>query len=179
MSILESLTLSEISKKAENTLPHMVNRRKMIAALDEQIGGATAEATGQHFTRSVEKWVKTENGGKERRTVERPLRKMYWRSSQGLILELKFAAKSVKIGVSNSILVGDISNLVPVLEKVKQAVAAGELDDALKVAAAGRKRPVRAKKDGKPLGNGATAPAVQPTPTAPATGGKLSLKSAK
>jgi hypothetical protein len=181
MSILESLVLSEISKKAENTLPHMVNRRKMIVALDEQIAGATAEASGQHFSRSVEKWVKTENGGKERRTVERPLRKMWWKSADGIMLELKFALKPVKIGTGNrsSIVVGSIDNLVPVLEKVKQAVIAGELDGALKAAAERRKRPVRVKKDGKPVGNGAAASTVQPTPTAPAAGGKLTLKPAK
>ena len=58
MSILASLNLSEVSKKSESTTPHLNLRRKMVMAIDEQIAGATAEAAGQHFSKTVEKVVK-------------------------------------------------------------------------------------------------------------------------
>lgn len=150
MSILESLTLSDTSKRGDSTLPHLLLRRKMVAAIDEQIGGATAEAAGQHFSKTVEKTVKNEETGeRERRTVQRSLRRWWWTGTDGLMLELKFGNRPLKVGGKSSIVVGDTSNLVLVLQKVREAVVAGELDAALKTASDGRKR---VKKDGKPVG---------------------------
>ena len=88
-------------------------------------------------------------------------------------MELRFGNKVLKIGNRSSIIVGDITNLVPVLEKVKQAVEAGELDDALKVASKRRNR--RVKKNGKPVAS-MTAPVVM---TVPAPVVKPAGKSAK
>ena len=87
-----------------------------------------------------------DTGEPERRTVERSLRRWWWKSAEGLFLELKFANKPVKIGTNSSIIVGDITNLVTILETVKQAVVNGELDDALKQASEGRKRSKKADK---------------------------------
>ena len=150
MSILEGLTLSEISKRGDNTAPHLILRRRMLAGIDEQISIATAEAAGQHFSKTVEKVVKNEETGeKERRTVQRSLRRWWWTGTDGLMLELKFGNRPLKVGGKSSIVVGDPCNLVPVIKKVREAVVAGELDPALKTASDGRKR---AKKDGKPVG---------------------------
>ena len=147
MGILDTLTLSPVTKKAENDTPHLALRRKMVAAIDEQIAGARAELAGQHYSRSAMKVVKhADTGEPERRTVERSLRRWWWKSAEGLFLELKFANKPVKIGTNSSIIVGDITNLVTILETVKHAVVNGELDDALKQASEGRKRSKKADK---------------------------------
>ncbi len=147
MSILASLTLSEVSKKSETGTPHLNLRRKMAAAINEQIAGATAEAAGQHFSKTVEKVVKNaETGTAEKRVVERSLRRWWWRAADGVHLELRFGNRAIKIGTSNSIIVGDPSNLVPTLETVRQAVVAGELDAALKAASDGRKRVKKVEK---------------------------------
>ena len=53
MTILDTLTLSPVTKKAENDTPHLALRRKMVAALDEQIAGARAELAGQHYRAMV------------------------------------------------------------------------------------------------------------------------------
>ena len=53
MSILDTLILSPVTKKAENDTPHLALRRKMVAALDEQIAGARAELAGQHYRAMV------------------------------------------------------------------------------------------------------------------------------
>ncbi len=158
MSILDSLNLSEVSKKSESATPLMAQRRKMIVALDEQIAGAQAELQGQHYVRNVvKKVVNAETGLKHRINAERPLRKFWWKSSSGILLELRFAGRPLLLANKPSVVVGDPSNLVPILEQVRAAVAAGELDDALRAAAEGRKRP--GKKTGRPVGNG---PQVQP-----------------
>jgi hypothetical protein len=113
--------------------------------------------------------VKADDGNKVRQKISRPLR-WWWSGSDGQIyLALRFGNKALKIGTGNSIVVGKTEKLVPVLERVKQAVANGELDDALRLASEGRKR--RMKKDGKPV---ATV-----VPTVPATATKPAGKSAK
>ncbi len=152
MSILENLNFSEVSRKSENTTPHMLMRRRLLNSLDEQIQGATFEAAGKHFYRTVEKTVKNaETGESERRTVERPLRKLWWRSNGTVMLELRFANRVMKVGNGNSIIVGALENLLPVLEQLKQAVQNGEFDEVMKATSDSRKRPVR-RKDGKPIG---------------------------
>jgi len=150
MSILEKLNFSEVSRKTENTTPHMLMRRRLLNALDEQIQGANFEAAGKHFYRTVEKTVKNaETGESDRRTVERPLRKMWWRSNDTVMLELRFGNRVMKVGAGNSIVVGTVENLVPVLEQLKQAILNGELDEPMKAATDGRER---ARKTGKPVG---------------------------
>ena len=37
MSILEKLNFSEVSRKSENTTPHMLMRRRLLNSLDEQL----------------------------------------------------------------------------------------------------------------------------------------------
>ncbi len=147
MNILDTLTLSVVSKRAENDTPHLALRRKMAAAIDEQIIGAKAELEGRHYSRSTVKVVKhADTGEQERRTVERSLRRWWWKTADGVHLELKFANKPVKIGSNSSIVVGDITNLVTIMETVKQAVVNGELDDALKQASEGRKSEKKVEK---------------------------------
>ncbi|MEI7609425.1 MAG: hypothetical protein WCJ64_18755 [Rhodospirillaceae bacterium] len=164
MSILEKFNFSEVSRKSENTTPHMLMRRRLLNALDEQIQGANFEVAGKHFYRTVEKTVKNaETGETERRTVERPLRKMWWRSNDTVMLELRFANRVMKIGPGNSIVVGSSENLVSTLENLKQAVMNGELDDAMKATSDGRKR---GHKTGKPVGETA---ATAVTVTKPAS----------
>ncbi len=153
MGILESLTLSTTSRHADAADKAATMRRKFITALEEQIAVAQADATGQSHVRKVQKTVKNaETGVSERRTVDRPVRRMFWRSNDGVVLEPRFAGRPLALGEGrSSILVGDDTNLVPVLETLIKAVRAFELDEAMKAASDGRKRPVR-RKDGKPIG---------------------------
>ena len=149
MSILGSFKFSDISKRTEP--PAMLMRRRMLAALDEQIQAATSEAAGQHFYRTVERTVKNiETGASERRTVERPVRKMWWRSNDTVMLEIRFSNRVMKVGNGNSIVVGSAANLIPILENLKLAVQNGELDEAMKATSDARKR---GRKSGKPVGD--------------------------
>ena len=89
MSILESLTLSEISKRYDTTLPHMLYRRKIVSAIDEQICAANAEASGQHFSNTVTKMFRNNiTGLNECRVVQRSLRRWWWTGIDGVMLEL-------------------------------------------------------------------------------------------
>ena len=166
MSILETLNFSEVSKKCEISTPHLMLRRKMVLAIDEQIAAARAELSGQHYSRSTERQVKNpDTGEKERRIVARSLRRWWWQGADGTLLELKCGNKPVKVGGKSSIMIGDMNNLIPTLEMVKQAIVGGELDDVLLAASADRKRGKKA---------------VKTVPAAVSHGGKpASSKSAK
>ena len=145
-NILETLTLSDSTKRTANTDPQTNLRRKMAAALDHQINGATAETKGEVYTIEVEKWIETDKatGTKEHRKVQKALRRMWYRDgADRVMLELRFANKPISVGGKPSILVGSIDKLVPTLQTVRKAVMAGELDAALKAASDGRKRSLK------------------------------------
>jgi len=86
MSLLQSLTFANTTKKAETTLPNLVLRRKMAATLAEQIEGAKAELAGQLYVREKQKWMPAENGGKELRVVQSSFRKFWFLDTQGKVL---------------------------------------------------------------------------------------------
>ncbi len=147
-NLLETLTLSDATKRTEVSDPTTALRRKMVAALDHQIAGATAAIAGQHYFITVEKWVETPpgSGNKERRRVEKAFRKMWYMNAAGdVLLELRFANKPVLISGKPSIVVGAMERLVPTLQTVKKAVLAGELDAALKASLDSRKRSLRSQ----------------------------------
>ena len=155
MSILQTLTVSEKTKGAEVLPKHLVVRKRFLAVLEEQAAAAKAAQAGEHYTRSVVKTVKNAaTGESERKTVTKRFRPMWWQSGDTVMLSLTYALRPVKIGTGNSIVVGQIGDLVPTIMTVARAVDAGELDLALKAASDGRKRAGRAKKDGKPVGDG-------------------------
>ena len=74
---------------------------------------------------------------------------MWWRSNDTVMLELRFGNRVMKVGTGNSIVVGSVENLIPILENLKLAVMNGELDEAMKATSDARKR---GRKSGKPEG---------------------------
>ncbi len=146
MGILETLTFSESSKRTAYSDPMTNLRRRMAAALDHQINGATAEAKGETYFVEVEKWVETDHltGTKERLKVKKMLRKMWYRDgADRVLIELRFANKPVQINGKASIVCGSQDKLVATLQTVRKAVMAGELDAALKAASDSRKRSLK------------------------------------
>ena len=153
-TIIDTLTLSQNSRHTVSTDPVINLRRKMAANLDHQICAAKAEMKGETYCIEVEKWVVTDQltGTKARHKAQKIVRKMWYRYlGERIFLELRFGHKLIQIGDKSSIQVGDISNLVPVLEKVKQAILDGELDTALKMASDSRKSAKKAGAVGLPI----------------------------
>ena len=148
MGILETLTLSDATKRTENTDPKANLRRKMVAALDHQIDGAAAEIAGQHYAVEVERWITTDpaTGTKERRKVQKTFRRMWFKDgTDRVMVELRFAGKPLLIAGKSSIVAGTVDQIVPTLQTVKKAVLAGELDAALKASLDSRKRTLKQK----------------------------------
>ncbi len=158
MSLLDKLTFANTTKKAETSQPNLVLRRKMVAALDDQIAGAHAEIAGQPFVKEKQRWMPVEGGSKELCTVQSALRKFWFRDAQGHVLvELRFGNKPLNINGKPSILVGEMAKLPEVLMTLREAVLQGELDADLCIVSDQRRR-LRKGKNGKPTGltNGTT-----------------------
>ncbi|MCM8738259.1 hypothetical protein M5E06_29460 [Azospirillum sp. A1-3] len=140
MSILDSLTLTNIGKQREAS-PEGIARRKLLDALALQIEAATATIKGEVFIRRVGRWVEVD-GTKERRDVPVRFRPWWWKDEAGTIhLHIHYGNKPLELKPGKSVIaVGTIDRLVPVLEQVRQAIAAGELDKAIAGAVASRQR---------------------------------------
>lgn len=155
MPILDTLTLSNTAKQRDNS-PEGNARRKLLDALAVQIDAATAQAKGEVFIRRIGRWVDGEEG-KERKDVPVRFRPWWFKDDGGSIhLNIRYGNKPLELKAGKSaIAVGSVDNLLPVLEQVKQAIVAGELDKAIAAAAATRQRVLKkpsaaAIKAGKP-----------------------------
>ncbi|MDQ2102111.1 DUF6641 family protein [Azospirillum isscasi] len=140
MSILESLTLTSTAKRID-TSPVGTARRKLLDALVLQIEAATATIKGEVFIRRVGRWVNVD-GTKERRDVPVRFRPWWWKDEAGTIhLHIHYGNRPLELKPGKSVItVGAMDRLVPVLEQVRQAIMAGELDRSMTEAVARRQR---------------------------------------
>ena len=158
MPILETLTLSDASRqksaKGENGF-----RSKLADAIDIQIAALQAEQKGEPFKRTVNRFLtNSETGNREQAVVPVRFRPWWWKESSGqLFLEIRYANKLVEIKQGKpSIAAGTMDKLVPILEQVKKAVLAGELDRQLVNIIAARRKVLK-----RPAGKGGDAKAAK------------------
>ena len=132
MQHLSKLALSVSSQKAPVS-PVARKRLNLLRKLEIQIEVAEAELNDEEFLEDIRKWVRGEDGERKQITEQRAVRKWWWQHHTGAwMLTLRDGAKELPvIEDKNSIEIGEITNLVQVLQTVRSAVLAGELDDAL------------------------------------------------
>ena len=132
MQHLSKLSLTVTSQK-QPVSPVAKKRLNLLRKLELQIQAAEAELRDEEFLEEIRKWVRGEDGEREQVTEKRPIRKWWWQHHTGAwMLTLKDGAKPLLLMEDkNSIEIGEITNLVEVLQTVRSAVLAGELDDAL------------------------------------------------
>ena len=132
MTALSKLTLITATKP--NALAPIVQKRnKLLKKLHEQIELATALAEGRNYTATKLRTV-TDDAGNTK-TVEQPkrIRQWWWTADNGkLCLTVRYGAKLLELAKGKTAIeLASADELVAVLETVKAAVAAGELDAAI------------------------------------------------
>lgn len=132
MTALSKLTLITATKP--NALAPIVQKRnKLLKKLHEQIELATALAEGRNYTATKLRTV-TDDAGNTK-TVEQPkrIRQWWWTADNGkLCLTVRYGAKLLELAKGKTAIeLTSADELVTVLETVKAAVAAGELDAAI------------------------------------------------
>lgn len=125
LSDLKIITL----RSAATADPVLRRRKRMIAQLEHQRRLALDDA----YTVPRSRWVKTVDGTVQR--ISAPKRvKRWWRvdPTGTYFLVLRYGNRILRLlEHGNAVEVGDWANMVPVLNTVIAAVAAGELDAAL------------------------------------------------
>ena len=149
MSTFSTLKLSAASPRQQLS-PTDRQRRKLLEQLDLQIKAATSAIAGETFQHEVQRWVR-QNGSAEKvlTTITRQVRPWWWTNPVGLVmLSLRQGNRIIDIAEGkSSIEVGELAGLPAILETIRTAVAAGELDERLKTEPFAR--PVRKAKTTK------------------------------
>ena len=137
MTIIAKLNITNVNRPQQQ--PAIVQRRnKLINRLHDQLELAQAEADGREYLKARRRHVKNPMTGEYvEAIVSRKLRAWYWTAEDGKVyISLRYGTRILELSKGKSAIeVGEKKQLVPVIEALKQAVAAGELD--AQIAAAG------------------------------------------
>jgi hypothetical protein len=133
MSTISKLKLIT-SKKERNTDPIIVRRTKLATKIEEQIHLATAQKEGRIYAPKRIKNVTNENG--ERVAVEsaKRIKEWYWTTANKKInLSVRYGSKTLTLNNkgANCIELSTGEELISTLVMLKEAVIAGELDEAI------------------------------------------------
>ena len=124
-------------------------RLKLLEQLDIQITAAECEVNDEEYLHSVRQWVRVE-GSDEKQLITKPVRVRYWwwtANNGKVMLALRQGNRVMELGNGKqSVEVGEIANLPDVLKTLREAVAAGELDEQLKVSPFVRPMPKKGAK---------------------------------
>ena len=136
MSVLSTLKLVQ-SKRPNQLAPVIVRRTKMMKQIWQQIQLAKAVQVGDTYQAIRYKTVHdTETGLTQ--SVELPKRvKQWWWTvdSSKICLAIRYGAKQLEIAKGkNAVEVANLDQVITALEKIKQAVDLGELDEQIEVA---------------------------------------------
>jgi hypothetical protein len=138
MSALNGLKFVS-AKRPQNTAPIVQRRNKLSNQLFEQIELARSMGEGKLYAPLRMRSVKDKYTG-ERKLVEAIKRvKQWWfvAESGRVCLQVRYGTRVLELAKGkNSIEVGTVAELLPVLETVKKCVEAGELDAQIDAASA-------------------------------------------
>ena len=133
MTVIAKLKLVS-SKKERIVSPIVARRNKLAGKIDEQLLFATAQRDGQIYAPKRLKNVIDKDTG-ERKTVEatKRIKEWYWTNSTGKIhLSVRYGSKTLELAKGkNAIELNSGDELLATLVTLKDAVIAGELDDAI------------------------------------------------
>jgi hypothetical protein len=133
MSNLAKLRLVA-SKKQRTVSPVVQRRNKLVNKIHEQLELATAQKEGRSYApQKLRTFVNRETG--ERRTVEmtKRVKEWYWTADTGKInLNVRYGSKVLELAKGkNAVELANRDELIQTLALLKEAVIAGELDEAI------------------------------------------------
>lgn len=134
MSALANLKLVS-GKPVRAVSPVIAKRNKLCAKLQEQLAACQAQMDGETYTAKRTKMiVDGATGERTAVSVNKPVREWYWRADTGrLMLAIKYGAKTLTLGKGgkNAIELATHADVIDALKLIKNAVIAGELDEAI------------------------------------------------
>jgi hypothetical protein len=133
MSALSKLKLVN-SKRSRTVSPIVHRRNKLIAKITEQIELAVAQKEGRLYApKKLKTFTNADTG--ERRTIEttKRVKEWFWKAESGNInFSVRYGSKVIELAKGkNAVEVANTDELVSTLSLIKDAVTAGELDEAV------------------------------------------------
>lgn len=130
-SILSSLKF--ISAKRQISVdPVQFRREKLSKMLDEQIAIATAYMNNTTYQATRKKKVRDENGNVQIVEVQKNVKAWWFTNDNKVALTVRYGNRAIEFSKGkNAIEISDAKNLLTTLEKIKQAVMEGQLDEQL------------------------------------------------
>ena len=132
MSVIAKLKL--ISAKKERFLSPIVARRQKLAdKLEEQLALCQAQKNGTIYAPKRIRTVTNEAGERVRVETIKRVKEWFWTTSSGKInLAVRYGSKTLELGKGkNAIELNTGDELISTIILLKDAVIAGELDDAI------------------------------------------------
>jgi hypothetical protein len=132
MSFLSKLKL--VASKRERFLSPIVARRQKLAdKLEEQLLLCQAQKNGEIYAPKRIKTITNPDGERLRVEAVKRVKEWYWTTSSGKInLAVRYGSKTLELGKGkNAIELSTGEELIATISLLKDAVIAGELDDAI------------------------------------------------
>ena len=133
MSGLQGLKL--VTAKRTSHTPTTLRRQKLANKLQEQLDLVVARQEGRIHTATRTQWQEdAETGQRVPVQVPKRLREWFWNTDTGKInASVRYGTNTLSLarGGKNAIEVADLEELHAAFTAIKQAVLAGELDDAI------------------------------------------------
>lgn len=131
-NILQSLKVSAV-KRDRHQSPVVARRNKLLNSIHQQIEAAKAKEQGQQYLAKRLRRVRNQQGERVETVHNIAIRESWWVADDGKVyVEVRYGYKPLEITKGKtSIEVGDWSNLIPTLSKLRMAVEAGEFDSQL------------------------------------------------
>ena len=135
MSVIAKLKLVS-SKRDRTTSPIVVRRTKLHAKLNEQLELATAQKEGRIYAPKRIKTVTNADGNRVSVESVKRVKEWFWTGAGNKInLSVRYGSKTLELAKGkNAIELATSDELIATLAALKEAVLAGELDDAISAA---------------------------------------------
>ncbi len=135
MSVIAKLKLVA-SKRERNLSPIIVRRNKLAAKIEEQLQLATAQKEGRLYAPKRIKNVTNAEGERVAVETTKRVKEWYWTTPANKInLCVRYGSKTLELSKGkNAIELSTGDELLATLAILKDAVIAGELDDAINTA---------------------------------------------
>jgi Family of unknown function (DUF6641) len=130
MSALSKLSIKSVVRSNKQD-PIVQRRRKLSAAIDEQMLVVAAVQKGEDYEVQRKSWVRGEDGEKVLVERARKVRAWFFEQDAGWYVQCKYGTKALALGSGNAVFVNALKEVRGVLETLKAAVEAGELDEAI------------------------------------------------
>lgn len=138
MSHLAKFEVKSIAR-ATKLEPQQLRRRNLLTAIEEQLKAAGAVVKGETYTTKRKTWAKNEQGEKVLVDRVRKVRTWFFERDGGWYVQCKYGNKPLALGKGNAVFVKALVDVEGALQALYGAAAAGELDEAIKVAAQKKK----------------------------------------